>query len=140
MEKPSEKAWNNFVMYSDPSDHVLKSEYRAAAIASQYMALANNGGINSYLTSTSELGGCETVQALECLGAGRAAKELDFVLQQLDVVLTPSSQEERWRVLDVYWPETLGELDLLSSEANTELLAKLALHVMEHEAFYLNLK
>ena len=50
-----------------------------------------------------------------------------------------SSQEERENLLEKYWTDELDDFDVLSSEADAELLAALKQHVRENEAFYLGL-
>lgn len=77
------QAWNNFVMRSDACAHEQGSRKRAAAIACLYMGLglANNGGLNSFLTSTCDLDACEVVAALTAVGAHLAARQLEKVVQ-----------------------------------------------------------
>jgi hypothetical protein len=133
------QAWNNFVMRSDPSSHEQGSRKRAAAIACLYMGLANNGGLNSFLTSTCDLDASEVVDALTVVGAHLAARQLDRVVQGLGKPLRRSSQEERENLLEKYWTDELDDFDVLSSEADAELLAALKQHVRENEAFYLGL-
>jgi hypothetical protein len=133
------QAWNNFVMLSTPSSHEQGSLLRAAAIASLYMSLANNGGLNSFLTSTNDFDASEVVDALKAVDAHLAATELEEVVQALGTALPRSSQEERWNLLDQYWTDELDDFDVLSSEADDELLAVLGRHVRENEAFYLSL-
>jgi uncharacterized protein DUF4375 len=133
------QAWNNFVMRSDPSSHEQESSKRAAAIACLYMGLANNGGLNSFLTSTCDLDASEVVDALTAVGANLAARQLEKVVQGLGKPLHRSSQEERWNLLEQYWTEELDDFDVHSSEADAELFAALERHVRENEAFYLGL-
>jgi hypothetical protein len=133
------QAWNNFVMRSDPSSHEQGSSRRAAAIACLYMGLANNGGLNSFLTSTCDLDASEVVEALTAVGAHLAARQLERVVQSLGKPLPRSSQEERESLLEKYWTDELDDFDVLSSEADAELFAALQRHVRENEAFYLGL-
>jgi hypothetical protein len=133
------QAWNNFVMRSDAYAHEQESRRRAAAIACLYMGLANNGGLNSFLTSTCDLDACEVVDALAGVGAHLAARQLEKVVQGLGKPLRRSSQEERWNLLEQYWTQELDDFDVHSSEADAELIAALEQHVRENEAFYLSL-
>jgi uncharacterized protein (DUF1786 family) len=103
------------------------------------MSLANNGGLNSFLTSTNDLDASEVVDALKAVDAHLAATELEEVVQASGTALPRSSQEERWNLLDQYWTDELDDFDVLSSEADDELLAVLGRHVRENEAFYLSL-
>jgi hypothetical protein len=105
------QAWNNFVMRSDPSSHEQGSRKRAAAIACLYMGLANNGGLNSFLTSTCDLDASEVVDALTVVGAHLAARQLDRVVQGLGKPLRRSSQEERERTC---W-KNIGPMNLMTS-------------------------
>ena len=115
------------------------STRRAAALASLFMALANNGGLNAFLTSTHDFDAQEVVDALSLVGAAKAELQLASVLQGLGVPLPASSQSERWDTLDAYWTDTLDELDTLSSHASDQLTLVLGRHVQEHESFYLGL-
>jgi hypothetical protein len=135
----TEQAWNNFVMRSDACAHEQESRRRAAAIACLYMGLANNGGLNSFLTSTCDLDACEVVDALAGVGAHLAASQLEKVVQGLGKPLRRSSQKERWNLLAQYWTDEIDDFDVHSSEADAELLAALKQHVRENEAFYLGL-
>jgi hypothetical protein len=137
---PSIEAWNNFVMCSQPSDYQAGSNKRSAAIASLYMGLANNGGINSFLTCSYELDAAEALEALVSVGAFKAAQELSLVLRGLGAPVPSSSQEARFRLLEQHWSDTLDEHDYLSADANEELLRALQRHVQQHEAFYIALK
>ena len=106
------EAWNNFVMKSDPFVRQGDSDRRAAAIAASFMALANNGGLNHFLEATYELGSKEAVEALRAVGALLAAEQLEGVIRGLGGHLPPSSQEERWDLLEEKWSD---ELDCLES-------------------------
>ncbi|WP_420606146.1 DMP19 family protein [Novosphingopyxis sp.] len=132
----SNQAWNNFVMLSDWQSYEAGSSKRAAGIASLFMGLANNGGLNSFLTSTYDLDAEEVLSALLSVGAVKALSQLQAILQGLGTALPVSSQSERWDALDLYWTDPLDEFETLSLEADDELMAVLTRHVQEHEAFY----
>ena len=136
----SVQAWNNFVMRSDPVSYERRSNMRDAAIANMFMGGANNGGLNSFLTSSYALDAREAQDALTAVGAHKAARQLQTVLEGLNTALPASSQEERWRCLDENWRDELDEFDVLSDEANDELMTALARHVAENEAFYAQLE
>jgi hypothetical protein len=53
--------------------------------------------------------------------------------------LPSSSQDARFRLLERHWSDALDEYDVLSSEADEDLMRALERHVLEHEAFYLAL-
>jgi hypothetical protein len=139
-DSPSNEAWNNFVMRSLPDDHQAGSSKRSAAIASLYMGLANNGGINSFLTSTCELDAAEVLEALISVGALAAAQQLKVVLRGLGVPVPVSSQEARFELLERHWSEDLDKYDVLTAQADKDLLRALQHHVRQHEAFYLALR
>ena len=61
---PTPDAWNNFVMNSRPAAYARGTNARAAAIANLYMGLANNGGINSFLTCSYDLDASEVLGTL----------------------------------------------------------------------------
>ena len=104
------------------------------------MGSANNGGLNSFLTVSHDLDAHEVLEALISIGASIAAKQFGDTLRNLGVRLPPSSQDTRQESLDRYWTEALDEHDVLSEEANADLMSALSHHVSEHEEFYLNLK
>lgn len=139
-DSPSDDAWNNFVMRSQPDDYELGSSKRLAAIAKMYMGQANRGGINSFLTNAWELDATEVLEALQSIGAVTAAKEFAYVLSELGAPIPSSSQDVRWRLLEQRWSDALNEHDLLSDEADKELMRTLGQHVLEHEDFYLKLE
>lgn len=132
----SDRSWNNFVMESDPAFYERGSSKRAAALASLFMGGANNGGLNSFLTSSHGLDASEVVDALTALGARKAAHQLRIVLQGLGTALPASSQEDRWARLDKHWHQDLDKYDILNREADEELLAALENHVAANDAFY----
>lgn len=132
----SDRAWNGFVMHSDPASYERGSNKRAAAIANMFLGSANNGGLNSFLTSAHDLDAEEVLNALTALGAGQAARQLDAVLTGLGTRLPASTQDERWRLLEERWEEALDDHDVLSSDADAELMAALEAHVAANEAFY----
>lgn len=136
------RAWNNFISLSDWEHHEAGSSKRAAAIASLFMGLANNGGFNAFLSYSYDLDSQEVLDALNVVGALQAASHLDTVLRALAVALPVMSQEQRAALLDEYWTEDLDDrigFDVLTSEADDELMAVLARHVQDHQAFYLAL-
>ena len=135
----ADQAWNNFVTLSEPSSYEPGSSKRAAAISASFMGLANNGGLNSFLTTSYDLDAREVLEALTSVGALEAAKQLARVLKGLGIALDASSQDERWNLLDSYWTEQLDPLDTLSSEADEELMRVLERHVSENVSFYLGL-
>src|SRR6185503_5800830 len=102
-------AWNNLVMRSDPSAYQKGSDKRAAAIAARYMSLANNGGINSFLTCSNDLAASEVLEALVAVGALTAAKEFGHVLRGLGGSLPAASQAERFHLLGRLWRKSLNE-------------------------------
>lgn len=138
--RPDPKAWNNFVMHSKPSEYDVGSSKRSAAIANLYMGLVNNGGINSFLTCTCELDAAEVVDALHAVGACIAAKQLGDVLRMLDSPLPASSQDVRWKLLEECRSDVSNEGDMLSEDADRELMRVLERHVRDNEEFYLALK
>ena len=139
MAECSDEAWNNFVMVSDFADYELGSEKRNAAIASMYMGLANNGGLNSFLTGAWDIDSAEVQNALEAVGATVAAEQFGAVLRELGVPLPAMWQDERWAALESAWSDKLDDLDVLSQEADKQLLSVLVKHVKEHEAYYLQI-
>lgn len=123
-------------MQSSPASYELGSSKRAAAVANLFMAGANNGGLNSFLTSTHYLDAIEVVDALTALGARKAAHQLQIVLQGLGAPLPASTEDERWHRLEVQWHDGLDEYDVLTEEADSELMTVLGSHVAANEAFY----
>ena len=132
-------AWNNLVMYAYPIVYEKGDERRAAAITSIYMGSANNGGINSFLTSSWDLDASEVLAALEVLGAAVAAEQLRQVLEKFGDPLPATTQDERWDRLDDLWTDELDALDVLSEEADKDLVAALERHVARHSEHYLNM-
>ena len=127
-------------MCSEPSAYDAGSEKRHAAIASLFMGAANNGGLNSFLTSTWDFDAAEVKESLLAVGAYAAAKQLEAVLTGLAIPLPVMSQDARWAALDVAWTEELDGLDSLSSTSDDELMVVLERHVASNEAFYLELE
>lgn len=136
MSTDHEQAWNNFALNSDPYSPEIDQIKRYAAIANLYMAGANNGGINSFLTAAPLLSGQEVVDALVGLGATSAAEQLIAVLNGLGEAILRSSAESRWETLDRLWTYDLDELDVLSEETNAEMLRVLERHVNSHVVYY----
>lgn len=130
------RAWNNFIMHSDPVSSSIDGAKRAAAIANMFMGGANNGGINSFLTATHEVGSQEVLDALSSVGARVAASQLAEVLDALGEQLPRSSADDRWRALDRLWTEDLDVHDVLEARADAELVRVLEHHVRENEAYY----
>lgn len=123
-------------MQSSPASYEPGSNKRDAAIANLFMAGANNGGLNSFLTSTHDLDTNDVVNALVALGAGKAAQQLGTVLQGLGTPLPASTGDERWKRLEEQWHDGLDDYDVLTEEADSELMAVLEKHVTANEAFY----
>ncbi|MDH7971283.1 DUF4375 domain-containing protein [Sphingomonas sp. AR_OL41] len=136
MQTPSDEAWNNFVMQSDPGAFAQDTSERAAAIANLFMGVTSNGGLSHFLESTYDLDAAETVDALHVVGAHGASSQLQEVISGLAIALPPMSQDDRWNALQEHWKGRLDDLDTLSSEAEDELMAALTRHVLEREAFY----
>jgi hypothetical protein len=132
-------AWNNFVLANDPQLHEPGSDRRAAATACLFWNLANNGGLNSFLTATYDLNPLEVAEALRSIGAPSAARQLDRVLTGLREGLPVSSQQARWDAMDQHWTDALDELDVLSEEADAELLSALERHVERDREYYCGL-
>ena len=139
MLNDADQAWNNFVMLSEHSLYELGSDKRAAAISASFMGATNNGGLNSFLTTSYDLDAREVLEALMSVGALEAEKQLARALKGLGIALEASSQDERWNLLDRYWTEKLDPFDTLSSEADEELMRVLERHVAENIPFYLDL-
>jgi hypothetical protein len=139
-QSQSDEAWNNFVMNSFPEDYPKGSIKNAAAIASRYMSGANGGGLNSFLTNSWELDAAEVCESLEKVGALIAANELRRVLGGLGVPVPPTSQDDRWNLLERHWTDELNDLDFLSDAADRDLMRALEIHVQENEKFYLALE
>ena len=136
MEPASIQAWNNFVIHSDPASYEDDRDKRAAAIANLFMGMANNGGLNSFLTASYDLDANEVLRALTLVGALLAAGQLQEALEGLKTPLPKSSQGERWSLLEEHWSDELDQFDVLSEEANDELVLCLQRHVAENETFY----
>ena len=132
----SNRAWNNFVMRSNAASYEPRSSKHAAAIAGLFMGEANNGGLNSFLTASHDLDANEVVGVLMDLGASKAARQLEIVLQGLGAPLPASTQAERWSFLEEQWHDGLDEYDVLTEEADSELVAVLERHVAANEDFY----
>jgi hypothetical protein len=131
--------WNNLVMNTNPAAFEVGDKRRAAAIASMYIGCANNGGLNSFLTSSYDLDSREVLESLEALGASVAAAQLRQVLEKIGDPLPVSTQDERWKRLDDHWTDELDELDVLSEEADLDLTVALEKHVQEFSDFYLRM-
>lgn len=130
-------AWNAFVMNCKPEDFDVESEMRSAALAKMYMNMANNGGINWFLTYSYDFDTSEILSALRSVGAFVAAEQLGYVVEQFGGTLPASSEETRWKLLEIAWSEVLDRHDLLSHEADAELMKVLEEHVSRHQDFYL---
>ena len=128
-------AWNN-LMSSDPLAFDKGSDQRAAAIAARYSGLANNGGINSFLTCSNDLDASEVLESLVAVGALTAAKEFGSVLRGLGGTLPAASQKERFYALEALWRKSLNQHDVLSTQADEDINRALERHVVKHDAFY----
>lgn len=126
-------------MHSDPSSYEQGTRKRAAALASLFMGLANNGGLNHFLEASYDFDAQEIIEALHLVGAHKAAGQLEEVVAGLAISLPPMSQDERWNALEEHWSGHLNDLDVLSSQAEKELMVVLERHVAENEQFYINL-
>lgn len=135
----SEQAWNNFIMESEPCAYERGSGKRSAAIASLFMSAANNGGLNSFLTCSNDLDVSEVIEALNAVGAVKAANQLQHIMDGLGAVLPASSQADRWARLEECWNDDLDEQDVLSPDADVELAGALQKHVAANEEFYRSL-
>ena len=143
MENLADEPWNKFVMQIEPDVYDAGSSKRAAVIGNLYMNLANNGGINSFLTCSYDLDTSEVLKSLRLIGASKAADQLALVLELLGGDLPVSSQQARWDLLAVRWTDDIDEIDgidTLSKEADDDLMSALTRHVMQHEEFYCTLK
>jgi hypothetical protein len=136
---PSTQAWNNFVMLSEWHSYDAGTDKRAASIAALFMGLVNNGGLNSFLTSSYDLDAKEVLESLSEIGALTAAQQLNRVLECIGTSLPVSSQNDRWDALEQYWSDELDDFDTLSIEADKQLMEVLERHVANHEEFYLGL-
>jgi len=132
-------AWNNLVMNAYPIVYKKGDERRAAAVASIYMGGATNGGINSFLTSSWDLDAREVLAALETLSAVVAAEQLRQVLEALGDPLPAATQDERWDRLENLWTDKLDALDVLSEEADKDMVAALERHVSKYSEHYLDM-
>jgi hypothetical protein len=133
-------AWNTLVMNADPTKFPQGDIKRSAAIASIYMGIANNGGINHYLTYSHALDGDETYDALIALAANIAASEFSIVLEKLGEPLKATSQDARWDTIERLWTEELDAMDVRTKDADKDIVRALNKHINEHGAFYLGLK
>lgn len=132
-------AWNNLVMNADPSTLAAGDKRRAAAIVSNYMAGANNGGLNSFLTSSYDLDAREVLASLEALGASVAATQFRTVLDMLGDPLPVSNQDARWDLLDDLWTDDLDGFDILTEDADRDLVSALERHIEVYGDFYLQI-
>jgi hypothetical protein len=117
----------------------LNQTFRDAAIANLFMGLANNGGLNGFLTSTYDFDAAEVVDALGRCGATVAAEQLGAVLGGMGVPLPRQSQIERWKALDKHWSDELDSLETLTLDADQQLMEVLSEHVAKHLEHYLTL-
>lgn len=131
------EAWNKFVLDSDPEMHVAGTARHSAALALRFLGQVNNGGYNAFLTHSYEFGAGEFIDGLRHLGADKAALELEHIVLALGVPLPRSTQDERWDLLEVHWPDHLNDIDMLGDVAEKDLMAALERHVAHNERFYL---
>lgn len=132
-------AWNNFVFQADPMAHPRESERRKAALACKFMSLANNGGLNGFLTNTWDWDAHEVLNALETTGAVSAAAQLGRILEGIGIPLPAMSEAERWDILEKRWTDEFDDLDRLSDQSDKELMSVLERHVAADEDYYLSL-
>lgn len=132
-------AWNNLVMNADPSKYSVGDKRRAAAIVSIYMGLANNGGLNYFLTYSYDLDAHEVLVSLEVLEASIAAAQFRTVLGMIGDSLAVSTQDVRWDQLEDLWTDDLDEFDGLTEEADQDLVNALTKHVEDYVDFYLQM-
>jgi hypothetical protein len=104
------------------------------------MGQANNGGLNSFLTYSYEFSSDDVLLALTNIGAQKAAGQLAQVLDALGTALPASSQDERWDAMMTLWTEDKDIVDVLSNEADTDLMTALDSHVECNADFYLALQ
>ncbi|MDD3798146.1 MAG: hypothetical protein PHE36_03100 [Novosphingobium sp.] len=126
-------------MESEPCTHERGSSKRSAAIACLFMSGANNGGLNSFLTCSHDLDVTEVVEALNAVGAVKAANQLQHIIDGLGASLPATSQANRWARLKECWNDDLDEHDVLTPDADVELAGALQKHVAANEEFYRNL-
>ena len=132
-------AWNNLVMNSDPSKYAIGDKRQAAAIVSIYMGYANNRGLNYFLTYSYDLDAHEVLTSLVALGALIAAAQFRTVLGMLGDPLPVSTEDVRWDQLDNLWADDLDEFDVLTEDADQDLVNALTKHVEEYAEFYLQM-
>lgn len=132
-------AWNNMVMNADPKLYEPGDERRDAAVTCRYMGGANNGGLNSFLTSCFDLDGQDVLQSLEKIGANAAADQFREVLKALGGHLPTATQEDRWDQLETLWTDELDDGDFLTEEADESLVSALEFHVSKHIEYYLSI-
>jgi hypothetical protein len=65
-------------MLSEWHSHDAACDKRAASLAAMFMGLSNNGGLNSFLTSTYDLAALDVLESLVKVGAMKAAKQLEL--------------------------------------------------------------
>ena len=93
MHVSSDEAWNNFVMHCDPNPYAPDTPERSAALAGQFMGLANNGGLFHFLEATCDFDAKECLASLHAVGARQAASQLDEVLRGLGVRCPPCRRQ-----------------------------------------------
>ncbi len=132
-------AWNNLVMHIHPQSYDAGDERRSAAIAALYMAEANNGGLNAFLTNNPGMGTQEVLASLDSIGAEAAADQFRDLIEALGRHLPPATEDERWDELEARWTDALDESDFLTSEADESLMSALRGHVSRHMDHYVTL-
>jgi hypothetical protein len=140
MRSDAQKAWNNFVTLNKASNHEYGTERWAAAVANLYLGQANNGGLNSFLTYSYEISSDDVLLALTSIGARTAAGQLAEVLDSLGTGLPTSSQDERWDTMMKLWTKDADIVDVLSDDAETDLMTALESHVERDARYYLELQ
>ena len=130
------EAWNGFVLGSEHRMYALGDGRRDAAIASEFLALANNGGLFHYLDVAHDLGGSDIVEALDRIGAPLASLRIRAILEVLSTRLEATTREARSAELLDSWTDELDAADFVDEVSEIELVAALERHVTAHADYY----
>lgn len=101
MPTKAESAWNNFVLNSQWQLHERGSRTMGSIPRQTFVGGTNSGGLNSFLMSTWDIPANDIVVALQQIGASKAAGQLQWILP-------PTSQDDRWGVLKQGWTDALN--------------------------------